>query len=342
MLLTRDQFRERVLASLEGHCAVSSCSALAVDAHHIIERRLFPDGGYYVENGAPLCPRHHMLAEQTILSCSELREELKYSTIILPPHFYPDEQYDKWGNVILPSGRRLKGELFDDESVQRVLTPVLHLFDNRVKYPRTWHLPWSASVTSDDRVLTQATVDSWDASEIVVTEKMDGECTTLYRDYMHARSMDYNSHVSRNWMKNFHAQIAPDIPENMRICGENLWAKHSIFYPDLPSYFLGFSIWMGTRCLPWDETLEWFELFGIRPVKQWYRGEAETCPWKLLMLPTGNATLEHEGYVVRPADGFTLREFPTKVGKYVRAQHVQTHGHWMRSAMTPNKIIAND
>lgn len=325
------------LARKNGWCCVPYCRNHAVDAHHIIERRLFPDGGYYLDNGAGVCKEHHLLAETTQLSCDELREACGIDTVVLPPHFYPDERYDKWGNVILPNGRRLKGELFEDPSVQKIITPVLHLFDNRVKYPRTWHLPWSESVNKDDRSLSLETVSAWYGTEVVVTEKMDGENTTMYRDYLHARSVEFNSHVSRNWIKNYHAQIAANIPEGMRICGENLWAKHSIAYENLPSYFMVFSMWEGTRCLSWDETVEWCALLNLDMVPMLYRG-----PFSLkLDLPVLPREF-HEGYVIRPARSFTLREFPTHVGKYVRKNHVQTHGHWMRSQFTPNKLAGSN
>ena len=71
----------------------------------------------------------------------------------MPPHLYRDQPYDKWGNPVLPNGTRLRGELFDDASVQKVLAPVLALFTDRVKYPRTYHLPWSPGLTDDDRKL---------------------------------------------------------------------------------------------------------------------------------------------------------------------------------------------
>lgn len=70
----------------------------------------------------------------------------------------------------------------------------------RVKYPRTFHLPWSRSYTHDDKVLKH--VQHFEGKEVVVTEKMDGENTTMYRDYLHARSIDSKDHPSRHWIKN--------------------------------------------------------------------------------------------------------------------------------------------
>ena len=43
-LLTRDEFRAAVLRRDGGRCLL--CGGQADDAHHILERRLFPDGGY--------------------------------------------------------------------------------------------------------------------------------------------------------------------------------------------------------------------------------------------------------------------------------------------------------
>jgi len=42
------------------------------------------------------------------------------------------------------------------------------------KYPRTAHLPWSPGADDDDIIID--TVDSFVGKEVVVTEKMDGEC----------------------------------------------------------------------------------------------------------------------------------------------------------------------
>jgi hypothetical protein len=135
-LLTRDEFREAVFVRDGRRCVI--CAAPGVDAHHIVERRLFDDGGYYLDNGATLCEACHMRAEMTILSCDEIREAAGITSIVLPPHLYRDERYDKWGNILLPNGSRLRGELFYDGSVQKILTAggVLGLFTDRVRYPR--------------------------------------------------------------------------------------------------------------------------------------------------------------------------------------------------------------
>lgn len=327
-LLTRDAFREAVLARDRHRCVF--CDEPAVDAHHITERRLFPDGGYYLDNGASVCGTHHLLCEQTVIDTETVREACGIRRVILPPHLYTDLCYDKWGNPMLPNGARLKGELFHDASVQKILAAggVLHTFTHYVKYPRTYHLPWSPGRTKDDRVLEN--LDAFAGREVVVTVKLDGENTTMYADYIHARSIDSGSHESRNWVKAFHAGLQGDIPPEWRICGENLFAEHSIHYKRLGSYFKGFSVWNDRNmCLSWDETLEWFALLGIQPVPVIYEGVFDEKRIRQLFRPEfeGNGM---EGYVVRIRDAFHYRDFRTHAGKYVRADFPDAAKHGFR------------
>jgi hypothetical protein len=333
-LLSRDAFRESVFQRDNHQCVI--CKKPAVDAHHILERRLWPDGGYYNENGASVCGHCHIECEKTEISVEEIREATGIKKAILPPHLYDDQIYDKWGNIILPNGTRLIGDLFFDESVQKILEGKLHLFIYHIKYPRTYHLPWSESVGSDDRILPS--LEKFVGKEIIVTEKRDGECTTWYTDYTHARSVDSKNHPSRNFNKQQWSKIAHDIPKKWRICGENLYAKHSIFYDNLESYFEGFSIWNEkNNCLSWDESLLWFELLNIKPVPLLYRGIFDVNILKELWKTIDPK--KQEGYVIRLAGEFPYGAFRESVAKCVRKNHIQTVQHWMHGQpITPNQL----
>ena len=208
---------------------------------------------------------------------------------------------------------------------------------NYIKYPRTPHLPWSLGVSSDDvRILNTA---AFQGREVVVTEKMDGENTSLYGDHIHARSLDSRHHPSRDWVKKWHASIAYSIPEDWRICGENLYALHSVDYQQLASYFYGFSIWNEQNlCLSWDDTEEWFDLLGIHPVPVLYRGIWDEK--RISALTVNEASME--GYVVRLADAFTYTDFTKSVAKWVRPNHVQTDQHWMFADLVPNGLQEAD
>jgi hypothetical protein len=349
-LLTRDEFRNAVFERDDHRCVMCPYPVRVLekkDAHHIIERRLFPDGGYYLDNGATVCEKHHLEAEQTTISCNELREKCGITTVVLPPHLYRDQEYDKWGNPVLMDGRRLRGELFDDESVQKALAPVLNLFTDKVKYPRTYHLPWSPGATDDDRIVEDVEA-MFGGKEVVVTEKMDGENCTMYRDYIHARSLEYASHASRDRVKAMWANVAHDIPEGWRVCGENLYAEHSIKYDDLDSYFQVFSIWNEKNvCLSWDETREWATLLGFKTVREvtLYSMWNTNLDNEAMYRPhssTGKfwwTDADVEGYVVRLAGEFHYKDFRKSVAKYVRANHVQhKEGHWINRRVVPNKL----
>jgi len=124
-LLTRDLFRESTLARNGGLCLEPSCPLPAVDAHHILNRRLFKEdfeyGGYFFENGAGLCSTHHLEAERTIISNSSLYSWANIAVPAIPAHLDPSLEYDTWGNIVVSDYERLAGELFTDEGCQKAL-----------------------------------------------------------------------------------------------------------------------------------------------------------------------------------------------------------------------------
>ena len=201
------------------------------------------------------------------------------------------------------------------------------------KYPRTPHLPWSPGATFDD--IKANSMPSFIGRRVIVTEKMDGENTNLYRDSLHARSLDSRHHPSRNWVKAMHGRMQHKIPEEWRICGENLYAKHSIFYPSLPSYFLAFSIWdQSNTCLSWDNTLLWAQDLGLAMVPLLYDGIYDEASLRKLTVDTEN----QEGYVLRLASAFPYAQFSSSIAKWVRPHHVQSEAHWMHSSIVPNQL----
>lgn len=336
-LLTRDEFREAVFVADEHKCVI--CSKPAVDAHHLYNRNLWEDGGYYLNNGVALCETCHYEAETNRLTIAELIEASGREHL-LPPGLSYKETYDTWGNVLLPNGLVAFGPMKGDEGMQKALKHLGGLFTDRVKYPSTSYLPNSPSLDENDTVIDPSV---FEGVEVIVTEKLDGENTTLARDYTHARSMDSSDHPTRSWVKAFWSQIRFDIPGGWRINGENVYAYHSIRYADLESYFYGFSIWNEHNvCLSWDETAEWFQLIGVVPAPIIYRGVFD-----LKAIHAAWEELEHEseGYVVRFAGSYSYKEFPQKLAKWVREGHIQYEGeshedlHWMhRYNIEPNKL----
>lgn len=208
----------------------------------------------------------------------------------------------------------------------------------KVKYPRTYLLPFSPSgpSTSSDKIMKDCSC--FDGEEVVVLIKYDGENFSLYKDYCHARSLAAPSHPSQTWIKNFHSSIKHYIPDGWRICCENMYGKHTIHYHNLPFYMFLLSVWNESNiCLSWDETLEWSEVLGVPTPKQLYRGIWDETLVKQLYSPIIDGD-ECEGFVVRNVRKFPYGEFQENVAKWVRASHVSTDKHWAYNPVVKNMI----
>lgn len=206
------------------------------------------------------------------------------------------------------------------------------------KYPRTYHLPFSKGFTSDDKVLKY--LSHFEGKTIEISEKMDGENTTMYSDKYFARSIDSIDHKSRHYVKGIWSNIKHEIPKGWRICGENVYAKHSIFYDNLDSYFLVYSIWNEhNNCLDIIETNEFCELLGLKRVPII---KAEPFNEQNLINLSNNLDLNKtEGFVIRNVDSFNYNEFKNNVAKFVRPNHVTSSNHWMNEKIVPN-ILKNN
>lgn len=216
---------------------------------------------------------------------------------------------------------------------------------NRYKYPRTYHMPWSEALQNDDRVIQS---HRFDGQQVVITEKMDGENTSVYfRDqYIHARSIDTDgNHESRKkvWsmLKASAAALYHSVSylDDMRVVGENCYAKHSIHYEDLDSYFYVFGMYLDNLCASWFKIEELAEQLGFPTVPVLYQGEWDEDTSKNIfetVVDNGG-----EGIVIRTVNGFMHTSDPTDVciAKAVRKGHVQPNDkHWMTAEVIPNKL----
>lgn len=118
-LLSREAFKAQVFARSKGRCVC--CGAPSEAAHHIMDRKLFADGGYYLSNGAAVCESCHWRCETTEFSVQAVLAAAGLSDPLLPPGLRPELLYDKWGNQLLASGLRLAGPLETDTGMRRAL-----------------------------------------------------------------------------------------------------------------------------------------------------------------------------------------------------------------------------
>lgn len=213
----------------------------------------------------------------------------------------------------------------------------------RHKYPRTWHVPNSPGTKQDDRQWTlRYFEEKFSGKRVIVTEKVDGESCSCYSDgYCHARSINANTHASRSWVKRFAAQeIAPHLPAGWRICGENMFAQHSLPYDRLPSYFLLFALYNAENmCLDWDTTLTWANRAGVSTVPVLYDGRFDLGAIHDSYTGKSQFGAESEGFVIRLAEKFSYEDQSQSLAKWVRSNHVQSDDeHWMHSPVIPNKL----
>ena len=223
--------------------------------------------------------------------------------------------------------------------------------EDLVKFSRTFHMPFSPGITSDDKV--HKSLEFFEGKEVIVTEKMDGENTTHTRLKTHARSVDSKGHWSRERMRALQSELSyklnePQFLEIHRICGENLVAAHSIQYENLDAYFQCFAIWNRENvCYSWDDTEIFAEELGLVTVPVLAKGIYQdgfilnhNNKIGLINLYTGVSSQGgiQEGFVMRIADSFHYDDYSKCTAKFVRANHVTTDVHWMQSEAIENRV----
>jgi hypothetical protein len=204
------------------------------------------------------------------------------------------------------------------------------------KYNRTYHLPYSPGTTSDDKISND--ISSLIGSEIVITEKLDGENTGMTNGGVYARS--HATFTTSDWSREVRQlhdiKVKGNLSEGEFIFGENLEGIHSIEYTNLKSYFYIFGVRDNNIWVPWNSVEEYSYLLDIPTVPVLFRGvvdsekELKELVERLVSEPSELGG-EREGIVVRSAGLFHNDDFVENVAKWVRKDHVQTDVHWSRN-----------
>ena len=215
------------------------------------------------------------------------------------------------------------------------------------KYPRTWHLPFSPGLTRDDRIMPDG-VSGLLGVPLVCTEKMDGSNILLSRQEVLPRA---RWHESMGPIKEIHAQIRWELPEEFLLCGEWLAAVHSIFYDRLSAFYQVFGIFDRKRqvFLSWDAVEEWCALLELETVPLLARNvsvsseaELEDLVARLMALPPTQGAAR-EGLVVRVAAEIPEHAFGRLVGKYVREGHVAEDATpWYQGTWERNRLAMEE
>ena len=91
-LLIREEFKKQIFGKTNGKCCVPGCDCNAVDANHIMDRKLWADWGYYISNDAALYSKHHLDVERGLITPIEC---LEYMGINLNDIRTPDKLIEK-------------------------------------------------------------------------------------------------------------------------------------------------------------------------------------------------------------------------------------------------------
>lgn len=353
--MNRADFREACVSRDGGKCLVPDCDSTVVsepdgpgEVHHIIERKLWDEGGYVPENGACVCNEHHRLAEDNVI---------------------PPQAFWRWTeqieNVLLPDGLTdLHSNQTDiDKWGEQLEYPPWEAFRDYIKYPSTRHLPWSHEREADDTA--HESIEFLTDYPLIATVKMDGGNAMLVKDTdepIRARNGQQADKEHFDMAKQWYwdNELYTKIPEHIQVFGEWLYAKHSIHYgcdcdepcedvgPALRDYFQVFGIY-DTRYnlwLGWHETVELATEWGLTmaPYATDVYGELqfdETYEaWDILYDLSQKVVDEgHEGIVVRSAHPFHYGQIDKRLGKYVRPGHVKEgEKHWSKRPLVQNRL----
>lgn len=213
--------------------------------------------------------------------------------------------------------------------------------ETNIKYPRTYHLPYSPGSTKDDKKLQGDWFTYFDGKEIVITEKLDGENTAMTEFDVYARS--HGAPTRSPWSINLWNpngglfwEIKQYIGRDETIYGENLYGEHSIHYDKLKSYWHMFAVNNGVNWYSWDDVETMAKIMNVPTAPVLWRGvvtsenELKTLVDYYVIQPSVYGPTR-EGVVIRVADEFPIDDFSHKVCKWVRPNHVQTDEHWTKN-----------
>lgn len=214
------------------------------------------------------------------------------------------------------------------------------------KYGRTYHYPNSPGTTSDDRINHAYWDDVSKIKKLLHTEKLDGENTCLSKLGVFSRSHAApTTHPWADYLKEKWSVIKSDLGE-LEIFGENLYAVHSIEYPEIESHFYVFSIRDGDTWLSWDETKFYAGMLDFQTVPEISIVEPierKSFESDILEIVKNSSKFESldvnsrqpctmEGIVSRNVEIYPVSEFQKNVFKWVRKGHVKTDDvHWTRN-----------
>jgi hypothetical protein len=219
-----------------------------------------------------------------------------------------------------------------------------------VKYPRTPHLDGSRVQPGDEDLAVVGAADL-ERLPLVIEEKLDGSNCGIGFDADETLVLQSRGHVLaggpreqqfdllKRWASSHRESLWKILGSRYLMYGEWLYARHTVFYDDLPHYFLEFDMLDRETGMFLSTDRRHALLAGspVHSVPVLARGPVPA--WEKLIARSQCSTSEMmEGlYIKWEADGHVLGRY-----KYVRQEFLQTVAdsmtHWMDRPIEPNRL----
>lgn len=250
------------------------------------------------------------------------------------------------------------------------------------KYPRTRHLEGSrlqiGDLPDDQKLAGLA------GKPLVIEEKVDGaNCALSFDEEGHLRLQSRGHFLTgghrerhfdlfKTWASIHATRFREVLGSRFVMYGEWLYAKHTVFYDRLPSYFLEFDVFdrESSRFLSTPERRRLLSGLPLMPVPVIHTGEIasteevmglvrpslyKSANWRDALLDAAIASESRPDMVMQQTEDSDLAEglyLKLEVGaqvvdrfKFIRSDFIQaieaSDGHWQSRPILPNKLAAD-
>lgn len=219
-----------------------------------------------------------------------------------------------------------------------------------LKYPRTPHITGSR-IQPGDEDLHQVAREALRGLHIVVEEKLDGSNCGISFDAGHRLTLQSRGHILsggprerqfdllKRWASHHVRALSGILGRRYVMYGEWLYARHTIFYDELPHYFLEFDMFDRERSEFLSTERRQALLGGSPVISVPILGMGPVTDLESLLGPsTCSAVEKMEGlYLKHEKEGCVVGRY-----KYVRASFLQAVAdsgeHWSDRPIEPNRL----
>lgn len=227
-------------------------------------------------------------------------------------------------------------------------TPGLHKIGDKMfrKYEKTYRILVPQISTKGKHYLSNQEVSKLLGGNVILLEKLDGANVGIIRhkDYFKLQKrgslVDASEHFQFNFFKAWSQQNYDKlmkIPENTVLYGELMVCKHTVFYDQLPDYFIPFG-WLDRKTetyAHYDDLVNLCDKIGLTPAPELARGHFKRD--ELFDYIPNPSTFGSEC-----AEGLVVWNYKKGLrGKIVREQFQKSmnrSGHWSRQPITKNLL----